>query len=474
VNRGSSSSSSRRTPPNQEETIAAISTPFGESGIGIVRISGSLAESIAKKIFRHKKEQSSFISHHFHYGEIIDPQSGNPVDEVLIVLMKSPKTYTKEDIIEIQCHGGYFILQKVLELVLREGARMAQPGEFTKRAFLNERIDLTQAEAVIDLIRAKTQTSLEIANQQLRGWLHREMSELKERLLEDLVLIEAHIDFPEEEIEPIAFENLKGELERIIHQMEEWIDSYEEGRIFREGISCAIVGKTNVGKSSLLNVLLKEERAIVTPIPGTTRDVIEELSNIYGIPVRLMDTAGLRKPEDSIEQEGVRRAKERVANSDFVLLVLDGSRKLDEDDLEIFGEIEEKKKVVIINKKDLPLNISLEEVGNRFNDDPIVLISALKNEGIDDLKKTIYHSLVHRNVKVTPEHLIVANIRHKTALNQARGNLFSAFKGLEEGTSLEFIAFEIRSALEALNEMVGETATEEVLHRIFDQFCIGK
>ncbi len=474
MNRGSSSSSSRRTPPNQEETIAAISTPFGESGIGIVRISGSLAESIAKKIFRHKKEQSSFISHHFHYGEIIDPQSGNPVDEVLIVLMKSPKTYTKEDIIEIQCHGGYFILQKVLELVLREGARMAQPGEFTKRAFLNERIDLTQAEAVIDLIRAKTQTSLEIANQQLRGWLHREMSELKERLLEDLVLIEAHIDFPEEDIEPIAFENLKGDLERIIHQMEEWIDSYEEGRIFREGISCAIVGKTNVGKSSLLNVLLKEERAIVTPIPGTTRDVIEELLNIYGIPVRLMDTAGLRKPEDSIEQEGVRRAKERVADSDFVLLLLDGSRELDEDDLEIFGEIEEKKKVVIINKKDLPLNISLEEVGNRFNDDPIVLISALKNEGIDDLKKTIYDSLVHRNVKVTPEHLIVANIRHKTALNQARSNLFSAFKGLEEGTSLEFIAFEIRSALEALNEMVGETATEEVLHRIFDQFCIGK
>jgi tRNA modification GTPase len=256
--------------------------------------------------------------------------------------------------------------------------------------------------------------------------------------------------------------------------MEEWIDSYEEGRIFREGISCAIVGKTNVGKSSLLNVLLKEERAIVTPIPGTTRDVIEELLNIYGIPVRLMDTAGLRKPEDFIEQEGVRRAKERVADSDFVLLLLDGSRELDEDDLEIFGEIEEKKKVVIINKKDLPLNISLEEVRNRFNDEPIVLISALKNEGIDDLKKTIYHSLVHRNVKVTPEHLIVANIRHKTALNQAKGNLFSAFKGLEEGTSLEFIAFEIRSALEALNEMVGETATEEVLHRIFDQFCIGK
>ncbi len=474
VNRGSSFSSSRRPSPNQEETIAAISTPFGESGIGIVRMSGSLAETISKKIFKPKNDQSFFISHHFHYGEIIDPQSGNPVDEVLIVLMKSPKTYTKEDIVEIHCHGGYFILQKVLELVLKHGARMAQPGEFTKRAFLNGRIDLTQAEAVIDLIRAKTQTSLEIANQQLRGWLYREMTDFKARLIEHLALIEAHIDFPEEEIEPIAFGEMKRDLERMIHQMGEWINSYEEGRIFREGISCAIVGKTNVGKSSLLNVLLKEERAIVTPIPGTTRDVIEEVLNIYGIPVRLMDTAGLRKPADSIEQEGVRRAKERLADSDFVLLMLDGSREFDGDDKDILEEIKGKKKVFILNKNDLPLKISLEEVKRFFPEDPIISISALKNEGIDNLKQAIYTSLVHRDVRATPEHLIVANIRHKTALTQARENLSNAMKGLEEGTSLEFIAFEIRSALEALGELVGETATEEVLNRIFEQFCIGK
>jgi tRNA modification GTPase len=474
VNRSSLFSSSRRTPSNQEETIAAISTPFGESGIGIVRISGSSAESIAQKLFSPKKDQSYFISHHFHYGEIIDPKSGNPVDEVLIVLMKSPKTYTKEDIVEIHCHGGYFILQKVLELVLREGARMALPGEFTKRAFLNGRIDLTQAEAVIDLIRAKTQTSLEIANQQLRGGLYREMTELKTKLIEHLALIEAHIDFPEEEIEPIAFEELKKDLEGMIHQMGGWVNSYEEGRVFRDGISCAIVGKTNVGKSSLLNVLLKEERAIVTPIPGTTRDVIEEVLNIYGIPVRLMDTAGLRKPADSIEQEGVRRAKERVADSDFVLLMLDGSRELDGDDFDIFGETTGKKRMVIINKNDLPLKISVEEVKSRFKDDPIVLISALKNEGVDDLKRTIYTSLVHREVRATPEHLIVANIRHKKALTQVRDNLSNAKKDLEEGASLEFIAFEIRSALEALGEMVGETTTEEVLNRIFEQLCIGK
>ena len=474
MNRGSSSRSSRIATPKPDDTIAAISTPFGESGIGIVRISGSLAESIAKRLFRYKKEQSSFISHYFHYGEIIDPKSGNPVDEVLIVLMKSPRTYTREDIIEIQCHGGCFILQKVLELVLREGARLAQPGEFTKRAFLNGRIDLTQAEAVIDLIRARTQTSLEISNQQLRGVLYREMTELRSRLVERLALIEAHIDFPEEEIEPIAFRELKADFKRMVRQMDEWVASYEEGRIFREGISCAIVGKTNVGKSSLLNVLLKEERAIVTPIPGTTRDVIEELFNIHGIPVRLMDTAGLRKPGDSIEREGVRRAKERVAESDIVLLMLDGSRELDADDFEIFGEIKGKKGIVIINKKDLRRRISLEEVKSQFKDEPIVLISALKNEGIDDLKKTIYRSLVHQNIRVTPEHLIVANIRHKIALTQARDNLFSAFKGLEEGTSHEFIAFEIRSVLDALGEMVGETATEEVLNRIFEQFCIGK
>ena len=437
-------------------------------------MSGSLAEPIAKKIFKPKKDQSYFISHHFHYGEIIDKKSGNPVDEVLIVLMKSPKTYTREDIVEIHCHGGYFILQKILELLLKEGARMAQPGEFTKRAFLNGRIDLTQAEAVIDLIRAKTQTSLEIANQQLRGWLYREMTELKARLIEHLALIEAHIDFPEEEIEPIALDEMKQDLIGIIQTLEEWISSYEEGKIFREGISCAIIGKTNVGKSSLLNVLLKEERAIVTPIPGTTRDVIEEVLNIHGIPVRLMDTAGLRKPADSIEQEGVRRAKERVADSDFVLLMLDGSRALDEDDKEIVKEIHGKKKVVTINKNDLPLKISLEDVKRLFPEDPIISISALKNKGINDLKQAIYTSLVHRNVRATPEHLIVANIRHKTALAQARNNLFNAMKGLEEGISLEFIAFEIRSALEALGELVGETAPEEVLNRIFEQFCIGK
>lgn len=460
--------------PQEIDTIAAISTPFGESGIGIVRLSGPLAEAIARKLFKPKKDQSDLISHHFRYGEIIDPHHGNPIDEVLLVLMRAPKTYTREDIVEMHCHGGYFILQKVLELVLREGARLAYPGEFTKRAFLNGRIDLTQAEAVIDLIRAKTTASLEIANQQLRGVLYREMASVKEVLLQYLALLEAHIDFPEEEMEPISLAKVKQDLKEIIHKLDDWVASYEEGRVFREGVSCAIVGKTNAGKSSLLNILLKEERAIVTPIPGTTRDVIEEVLNIEGIPVRLMDTAGLRRAMDSIELEGMKRTRERVEDADFVLLVVDGSRGLDRDDFEIFEEIEGKKKVVAINKNDLPLKISLEDLKSQFQEDPFVSISALKNDGIEDLKKAIYTSLIHRNVRSSPEHLILASIRHKTALAQAKENLSNALKALEEGASLEFIAFEIRSALEALSEMVGETAAEEVLNRIFEQFCIGK
>lgn len=466
--------SAKRIPSKEEETIAAISTPYGESGIGIVRMSGSSAEVIARKLFRPKTGQSYFISHHFHYGEIIDTQSGKVVDEVLIVLMKSPKTYTKEDIVEIHCHGGYFILQKVLELALMHGARMAHPGEFTKRAFLNGRIDLTQAEAVIDMINAKTMIGLEIANQQLNGWLFREMAQLKTSLVHDLALIEAHIDFPEEEIDTPPLKEMEREIEGMVRRLEGWITSYEEGRIFREGMSCAIIGKTNVGKSSLLNVLLREERAIVTPIPGTTRDVIEEVLNIYGIPVRLMDTAGLRKAKDSIEQEGVRRAMERLVGSDLILLMLDGRRALDEDDEEIFDEVKGKRKVVILNKNDLPQEISVDEVKNRFMNDRVVSISALKGEGIDALKKTIYSCLVQRDFRVTPDYRVVANIRHRDALVQIKDNLSNAVKGMEEGTSIEFIAFEIRSALEALGEVVGEITSEEILNQIFDQFCVGK
>jgi tRNA modification GTPase len=284
--------------------------------------------------------------------------------------------------------------------------------------------------------------------------------------------VEVRIDYPDEDLDPDAID--PDLLSHIEGRLRDLLATYRRGRIFQEGIAVAIAGSTNAGKSSLLNILLREERAIVTPIPGTTRDVIEESLNINGIPVRLMDTAGLRKATDSIEQEGVRRAKERVADADFVILVIDGSRDINADDREIFEEVKGKKKVVVLNKADLPLKMSSEDLKRRFQEDPMVSISALKNEGIDHLKEAIYTSLVHRDVRPSPEHLIVANIRHKTALSQVRDNLTNAVKGLEDGTSLEFIAFEIRSALEALGELVGETATEEVLNRIFEQFCIGK
>jgi len=464
----------RKIPQKIEDTIAAISTPYGESGIGVVRMSGSMAEPILKKLFKPKKEIHHFDSHHFYYGQIIDPKTGGPIDEVLVVLMRAPKTYTREDIVEIQCHGGYFLLQKILELVLSEGARMAQPGEFTKRAFLNGRIDLTQAEAVIDLIKARTTEGLDIANQQLSGWLYKEMASIKEMLINHLALIEAHIDFPEEELDEVPGLEIRRELIDAHQRLTEWISTYDEGRVFREGISCAIIGKTNVGKSSLLNVLLKQDRAIVTPIPGTTRDIIEEVINIHGIPVRLIDTAGLRKTKDLVEKEGVLRARERATNADLILLVLDGNRLLDEDDFEIAREVEDKKKVIVLNKRDLPQMIMFEELKNRFPSDPIVSISALKKEGIEELKNTIYNMLIHKGIKASSEHLIIANVRHKNLLVEIKENLERALKGLEEGTSYEFIAFEIRSALNSLGEMVGETTPEDVLNRIFEQFCIGK
>ena len=420
MNRSASPLPINNSSDTHRETIAAISTPFGEGGIGIVRLSGPLAESICRQIFKPKSKHPEFESHVFQYGEIVDPERGTAIDEVLVVMMRAPRSYTKEDVAEIHCHGGYLIVQKILDLIRRQGARLAEPGEFTKRAFLNGRIDLTQAEAVVDVINARTNASLEIANQLLKGVLHKEVKRLKEGLVEKLALIEAHIDFPEEEIEAISKEELKRDLNGMATVMRGWVASYEEGRIYRDGVSCAIIGKTNVGKSSLLNVLLNEDRAIVTEIPGTTRDVIEEVLNIRGIPVRLMDTAGLRKTTDCVEMEGVRRTRELAKRSDFVLVVLDGSRELDSEDLEIFDEVVGKKKVIVVNKKDLSQRMSLEEIRNRFKSDAVVPVSALKREGINDLENAVYSSLIDGNVRRGSESMIVANLRHKIGTGRGR------------------------------------------------------
>ncbi len=458
----------------ENDTIVAIATPHGESGIGIVRISGPLSEKVATRLFRPKKKLSRLKSHHLYYGEIIDPENGNPLDEVLLALMRKPKTYTREDVLEINCHGGYLVLRRVLEVVLGQGGvRLAEPGEFTKRAFLNGRIDLSQAEAVVDVIRAKTAKSLKIANQQLKGDLSHEIEGLRERVVRSLASVEALIDFPDEEID-VDEDVIRGDLEGAQRKAGKLIASYEEGKIYRDGVSVGIVGKTNVGKSSLLNVLLRENRAIVTPIPGTTRDVIEEAVNIQEIPIRLVDTAGIRRASNAIEREGVRLAKGKVSEADMVILVIDGSRSLDKYDWEIIDEVKEKNKVVAVNKTDLPIKTSVEQVQALLPNTRAVEISALRNWGIDALKESIYCTVTGDGVGREAGEVVVANARHKRALEESLESLRRAKEGIEGGVPIELVALELRSCLDHLGEIRGETTAEEVLERIFSQFCIGK
>lgn len=455
------------------DTIAAISTPLGMGGIGIVRLSGPQAQAIAKQIFRRKEGDGPFLSRRFYLGEIIRPGDGSVLDEVLLVFMRQPKTYTREDVVEIQCHSGPLILQEILQVVLRSGARLAEPGEFTKRAFLNGRIDLTQAEAVIDLIRSQTERSLDLANRQRSGRLAAEVRQIKEGLLNLLALVEASIDFPEEEIPELspkeAVDRLRGPRDRL----EALLSTYEEGRVYREGVAATIVGKPNVGKSSLLNSLLKEERAIVTAIPGTTRDVIEEVVNIKGIPLRMMDTAGLRPAQDVIEEEGVRRTRERLAQADLAIWVVDGAAPLSPEDLDILPQVRDKKTVVAINKNDLPQRISIKDLQSQIPDAPLISISALNGSGIERLKEAICTVVLDGKLESSAE-IILSNLRHKRALEVSREALSQASEGFERNLSPEFIVLDLQRALEALGEIVGESTSEEILDRIFNQFCIGK
>ncbi len=457
----------------KRDTIAAIATPHGESGIGIVRISGPLAEKVAKKLFCPKKGPTRLKSHHLYYGEIVDPEKEKSLDEVLLTLMRKPKTYTREDVVEINCHGGYLVLKGVLELVLGQGVRLAQPGEFTKRAFLNGRIDLSQAEAVIDVIRAKTAKSLDIANKQLRGDLSHEIEGLRTGIVKCLAFVEALIDFPDEEIE-VNEDVIRGDLERGQGRVSELIKTYEEGRIYRDGVLVSIVGKTNVGKSSLLNILLRENRAIVTPIPGTTRDVIEGVVNLHDIPVRLVDTAGMRRASDPIEREGVRLAKGKVAEADMAILVIDGSRSLDKHDWEIIEEVRGKNKVAAVNKRDLPIRVSMEDIQRALPNTRAVEISALKNRGIETLREAICSTLTGDGIGLDAGEVLIVNARHKQALEGSLQCLRRAKEGVEERIPLELIALELRSCLDYLGEIGGETTTEEVLECVFNQFCIGK
>lgn len=455
---------------SEQDTICAVSTPPGNGGIGIIRVSGKDAVQISSRVFRpHKEKQlSSEATHTIHYGRIVDPATGETVDEVLVSIMRAPGTYTKEDVVEINCHGGMMPLGRTMALLIAAGARQAEPGEFTKRAFLNGRIDLAQAEAVMDIIRSRTDLAHRAANEQLLGGLSSEAEALRERLVSLLASVEAGIDFPEEDIETTTGHPLSEEVTRILDDVDTLLSGFTYGRILREGFATAIVGRPNVGKSSLLNALLKRDRAIVTEIPGTTRDVLEEYLNVSGIPLRVLDTAGIRHAHDRIEQEGVRRSLAAIESADIVLVVLDGSEPLTSEDRRVLDEVKGKNAIAVINKADLA-----GEMGKLERPPVQVAVSCRTGAGLDDLRKSIF-DMVKQGTVMSKEHAWAVNQRHKTALEHAKESLQKARESATSGLSPEFIALDLRGALDSVGLITGATYTEDILEKIFNDFCIGK
>ncbi len=455
------------------DTIAAISTPLGEGGIGIVRLSGQKSIEIADKIFRGKEKPSNFITHTIHYGKIINPATFEVIDSVLLSIMRAPKSYTCEDIIEINAHGGIVPLNSILETVLSSGARLAEPGEFTKRAFLNGRIDLSQAEAVVELIRAKTDLSAKFALSQLTGNLYKEISNIRQQIISLLAELEASIDFYEEDIELLSVDEILDRLNKTKEKIEELIENAKYGKILQQGITTTIIGRPNVGKSSLLNALAGQPRAIVTHIPGTTRDAIEEMLDIEGIPLKVIDTAGLRHTVDIIEEEGVRRAREALTQADLVIFVMDGSENITSDDTKIMDELKDKETILIINKFDLPQLIEIDKIKKYLPEKPIINLSATQKIGLNELKKIIKEIFFAGKILLTDE-FIITNLRHKEALKFALKNINTALHAIKNNLSFEFVAIDLRELLDNLGLIIGERVTEDILDEIFSKFCIGK
>lgn len=452
------------------DTIAAISTAKGEGGIGIIRISGDESFKILNKIFKSKNEKKDLGFYKFNYGYIHDKDK--IIDEVMVVRMKAPKTYTTEDVVEINCHGGNLVSEKVLEIVLKEGARHAEKGEFTKRAFMNGRIDLSQAEAVMDLIQGKTEKSISLSLDQLRGDLKEKVKHLKKALLDVTAHVNVVLDYPEEGIDDPLPSNLYENLKNVEDEINKLIESYDKGKKIKNGIKTAIIGKPNVGKSTLLNSLLKEERAIVTNIPGTTRDVIEEIINIKGIPLVLIDTAGIRETEDVVENIGVNKSKDIIEKADLILLVLDSSRKIEKEDEEIIKIIKEKNKkaIIILNKIDLEKKIDL----SKYNIENIIEISAKDNIGIDEMEEKIYSYIVEKEVEDNSEKLIITNIRHKSALEKTKRAIENIFETINMGLPMDLISVDLKEGLDSLSEITGEISSEDILDHVFSNFCVGK
>jgi tRNA modification GTPase len=460
-----------------DDTIAAISTPLGEGGIGIVRLSGKDSIEIAEKIFSPQKNKSlkDLGSYRVIYGHIKDPVTGEEIDEVLVTVMHSPYSYTREDVVEINCHSGMVTLRKTLELLIKEGAKLAEPGEFTKRAFINGRIDLTQAEAVLDLIKSKTDESRRIAIEQLQGGLSEKITLLRDGLKELCAHLEAYIDFPEDDIETASKEDMLESMKEIEKELQKLLKTYDEARFFREGLSTAIVGRPNVGKSSLLNAFLQKDRAIVTALPGTTRDVIEEYLNINGLPLRIMDTAGIRDVQNIAEKEGVKRSLQSIENADIVIAVFDGSEPLKDEDFEVIEKIKGKNAIIVLNKCDLPSACDKVALASRLGpyDSPVLNISAIKGDGLEELKDRIFNSSL-KDWKEEREGVLITNLRHKIAIENAIASLRRAVFGFKEKNPLEIVALELRDSLDRLGEIVGAVTSEDILDSIFKNFCIGK
>ncbi len=452
-----------------DDTIAAISTAVGEGGIGIVRLSGASAFAILGRIFTRPRG-GRLQAGRLMYGHARDPATGENVDEVLASYMPAPRTYTREDVVEIDCHGGMVALQRVLELALREGARLAGPGEFTLRAFLNGRIDLSQAESVIDVVRAQTEASLRVAVRQLEGGLAREVRTVRAQVLDILAYLTATVDFTEDEIPP---QDLAAPLQEVVARVEKLLSGADAGIVYRQGVRTAIVGRPNVGKSSLLNALLREARAIVTAVPGTTRDTVEEVVNIQGVPIVLIDTAGITATDDVVERMGVERSRRAIEEADLVLLVVDGSQPLEDRDRVIARLAGPKPALLVVNKSDLPQHPEEQRLVQFAAGRANVRVSATEGSGLPELEDAIV-SIVFAGATRASDALLVSNPRHKDALNRARSSLKAAAGGLSEGTPADCLTVDLTAAANALGEITGETVGEDLLHAIFSRFCIGK
>lgn len=451
------------------DTIAAISTPLGEGAIGIVRISGTDALMIASKIYRGK-DLSAIQSHTLNYGHIVDPDKNEILDEVMLGVMLAPKTFTREDVIEINTHGGIAVTNEILQLILRHGARMAEPGEFTKRAFLNGRVDLTQAEAVMDLIRAKTDKAMDIAVKQLDGSLKTLINNTRQEILNTLAQVEVNIDYPEyDDVEEMTTTLMREKTQEFQALMENLLRTARRGKILREGLSTAIIGRPNVGKSSLLNNLLREEKAIVTDIEGTTRDVIEEYVNIKGVPLKLVDTAGIRDTDDIVEKIGVERSKKALEEADLVLLVLNSSEPLTLQDRSLLELSKESNRIVLLNKTDLPQKIEVNELPEN-----VIPISVLENENIDKIEERINDIFFDNAGMVEHDATYLSNARHISLIEKAVDSLKAVNEGLELGMPVDLLQVDMTRTWEILGEITGDAAPDELITQLFSQFCLGK